>query len=277
MVFEQIFKFRPLKHNLFNLFIMGFIFSELGILSSLLVFRQDAHLMSIAFTAAVCMPYLFSLMEIKNLEVKTSKNFFHSVFNNNEHIFGAYLMLFLGFFISYALFAILLPDFITLNLFKGQLNVVGLAGNAYHALFGQAISNLSFVDIVINNLGILLACFIFSVIFGVGSILFLIWNASAWGAVLGYISKQAALVVNQNPVGYFFQTVLSYFPHLLTEAAAYFFAIMAGVVVSQTVINEHIDTDKFRLTMFEGFTLFAIALILLVLAAWLEVYIFPLI
>ena len=275
MVFEQIFKFRPVKLNALNLFIMGFIFSELGILSSLLVFRQDAHLMSIAFTAAICMPFLFNLMEIKNIEVKSSKTFFHSVFKNNEHVFISYLMLFLGFFISYAMFAIMLPEFITLELFRGQLNVVGLAGQALEWFTGSAVAGLGFIDILINNLGVLLACFIFSIIFGVGSILFLIWNASAWGAVLGYISKQAAIVVGQNPVAYFLKTVITYFPHLITEAAAYFFAIMAGIVMSQTIINENINSDKFRLTMLEGFTLLGISFVLLIIAALLEVYVFP--
>lgn len=287
MVFEQIFKFKSIRPNGFNLFIMGFIFSEMGILSALLVFRNDAHLMSIAFTAAIAVPYLFSLMEMKNIEVKSNKSFFKSVFHNNSHILLSYLMLFLGFLLSYALFAILLPDFIVLEIFRGQLNVIGLAGNAAVSagqLFtnyfiggqGAAIMHLSFGEIILNNLSVLLACFLFSIIFGVGSILFLIWNASAWGAILGFISKQSALIIGKNPVVYFLTQFIKYFPHLIVEAGAYFFAIMAGVVISQTIINEKITSEKFRLTMTEGFFLFGISLVLLVLAAVLEVYCFPL-
>jgi len=268
MVFEQLFKFKSVKPNAFNIFIMGFIFSELGILSSLLVFRNDAQLMSIAFTAAITMPFLFNLLEIKNIEISSEKSFFSRVFKNNEHIFVSYLMLFLGFLLSYAIFAILLPDFATLEIFKGQLNILGLAG--------QALGKLGFGAIMINNLAVLLACFLFSIVFGVGSILFLIWNASAWGAILGYISKQSAMIIGQNPLVYFFSQFLKFFPHLIVEAASYFFAIMAGIVISQTIISERVNGEKFRLTMMEGFLLFGISLVLLVVAGILEVYVFPL-
>jgi uncharacterized membrane protein SpoIIM required for sporulation len=274
MVFEQLFKFKHIQHNSLNLFIMGFIFSELGILSSLLVFRADAHLMSIAFTAAIAVPFLFNILEIKNIEVSGEQSFFKAVFNNNKYIFNSYLMLFLGFLLSYAIFAMLLPDFITLSLFRGQLNVAGLAGGVIAAL-GFAVKQVTFGSILQNNLGVLLVCFLFSIVFGVGSILFLIWNASAWGAILGYISKQSALVIGQNPIVYFFNQLIKYFPHLIVEAAAYFFAIMAGVVVSQTLINEKFNSDTFRLTMLEGLFLFMIGIVLLVVAAFIEVKIFP--
>ncbi len=268
MVFEQIFKFKAVKPNAFNLFIMGFIFSELGILSSLLVFPNDAQLMSIAFTAAISLPFLFNLLEIKNIEISSEESFFSRVFKNNEHIFMSYLMLFLGFLLSYALFAIVLPDFATLELFSGQLNIVGYAG--------QAMGRITFGEIFLNNLGVLFACFWFSVVFGVGSILFLIWNASAWGAILGYISKQTALIVGKNPVVYFVSQFLKFFPHLIVEAASYFFAIIAGIVISQTLINEKVNSEKFRLTMLQGFLLLGISLVLLVIAALVEVYLFPL-
>lgn len=274
MVFEQLFKFKPIKKNTLNLFVMGFIFSELGILSSLLVFRQGAHLMSIAFTAAISMPFLFSLMEMKNIEIK-EKPFCISVFHNSRHIFHAYLLLFLGFFLSYAIFATLLPDFISLELFRRQLLAIFQGNLALIDFSKVAFVAVDFWEILLNNVGVLLVCFFFSVIFGVGSILFLIWNASAWGAGIGLISRQAAIAVGQNPLWFFFKKLVVLFPHLIVEAAAYFFAIIAGVMISQTFINKHVDSKSFQMTMLEGFTLFGIGLVLVIIAALLETFLFP--
>ncbi|RJQ17597.1 hypothetical protein C4573_01305 [Candidatus Woesearchaeota archaeon] len=272
IVFEQLFKVKQIKSNAFNIFILGFIFSELGILSSLLIFRRNfeyAGLLSIAFTSLLALPFLYSLLDFRNIEMSNGKSFFKTIFTNNKTILNAYLLLFLGIFLSYALFSIAMPNFSTYTIFKSQFSSANLAGQATTV-------QLNFGDILGNNFQVLMASFIFSLLFGVGSILFLTWNASVWGTIMGFFAKQSALVISQNPFVAFSIMFVKFLPHLVTEAASYFFAVIAGVVISQTLVNENYKSEKFQYTLLEGLTLFFIAVVLLFIAAWLEVYLFPL-
>ncbi len=268
MVFEQLFKLKPIKPTTFNIFLMGFLFSEIGILASLLAFYTSASLMSIAFTALLLLPFLLDLFQYQKIAIDDQTGFLRRIFTNNRVVIKTYLLLFLGFLLSYALFSILLPDFSTVTLFGSQLGVFGLVG--------KATSGITFVPLLLNNARVFLACFVFSLIFGVGSILFLVWNASVWGAVLGYIAKQASLVLGQNPFLYFLSSFLAFLPHLITEAASYFFAIIAGVIIGQTIIYERTNKRQFVLTLREGLALLAFGLILLPIAAAVEAYLFPL-
>lgn len=150
------------------------------------------------------------------------------------------------------------------SLFSVQLKATGLIGKAYESSM--------FLSILKNNVLVLLACLLLSFIYGAGSILFLAWNASAWGIAIGY-SAQSALT--QNPFIGFFQTLLPILPHMLTEAASYFSAAIVGGVVSKAVIREKLFSKKFYHIVTDALIFLVLGFILVVLAAYLEAYIFP--
>lgn len=267
MVFEQLFKFKPLKASSFNIFIMGFIFSELGILSALFVFPNLAGLMSIAFTAVITIPYLYNLLMQEKTEIRKSTFFLRSIVENNKIIFKSYILLFFGIFLSYVIYAIFLPEFNLFTLFENQLKFLFLSGSA--------VQPGSFTGILFNNFTVLIIFFVFSILFGVGSVLFLTWNASVWGTILGYLIKTASQATH-NIVQSFLVTFFKFLPHLITEASAYLLAIISGLIISQTFITVDIKSERFDYTILEGIVVLGFSLLLLIIAAYMEVYLFPL-
>ena len=153
----------------------------------------------------------------------------------------------------------------TESLFSTQLEATKLIGKATE--FSQ------FKSILINNIVVLLACLILSFVYGAGSILFLAWNASAWGAAMGYIAQNSASF--SNPFVSFFNMFIPIFPHMFTEAASYFSAAIVGGVVSKAVIREKLFSKKFHHIVTDALIFLVLGFILVVFAAYLEVYIFP--
>ena len=114
------------------------------------------------------------------------------LFKDHKDIFEIYLLMFLGIFVAFAFSSFFFSTSAIQSLFKPQLAVANLAGAA--TLF-----NKELISIIFNNLIVLVACFILSLVYGAGSILFLTWNASAWGVVIGYSAKLAVIQTDFNP------------------------------------------------------------------------------
>jgi uncharacterized membrane protein SpoIIM required for sporulation len=173
-------------------------------------------------------------------------------------------MLFLGIFLAYALFSIKFPNLLVQGIFDSQLRIIGIN-------VGQAVGGLNFYSIFTNNLRIMIIFFVLSLIFGAGSILFLAWNASVWGVVFGFMATRYI-----NAIDTFVGTFLKVMPHMFLEAGGYFFAIIAGGIMSQAVLREKFGSNKFDYVMKDGSVFLIVSLLLLVLAAFVEVYVYVL-
>lgn len=283
MALEQIFAPKWLERKPAICFLLGFVYSELGILSALIVFPKNAGLMSIAFTSILLIPALNSLLSLEeNQEREEKRTSLRALFKNHKDIFQIYAYLFLGILLSFAIFSIFLDKLTTVRLFDSQLAIIGITGKGQvSGFFGQAISSRfspsfpEFVSILANNFKVLLVCLVFSLVYGAGSILFLTWNASVWGTIFGYIARTAAEIEGHNPLAYFGMTFLTVLPHTLAEASSYFIAVIAGGVISKAVIREKLGSNRFNHVVVDGLIFFILALIILVIAAYLEVYVFP--
>jgi len=246
-------------------FLIGFIYSIIGIIAAYVIFPKSQGIASIAFLSMLLIPSLNKILSIEEKQDADSKKFtIRRIFQDHADVLQVYFMLFLGIFLAYALFSIKFTDLLVQGVFDSQLRIIGIN-------FGQAIGGIEFYSILMNNLKILLIFLILSLIFGAGSVLFLSWNASVWGVVFGYISS------NQNNVlDHFFSTFLKVMPHMFLEAGAYFFAIVAGGIMSQAVLREKPGSGKFNYVLKDGLVFLTVSVILLIVAAFIEVYVFKL-
>ena len=114
---------------------------------------------------------------------------------------------------------------------------------------------------------VLLFTLIFSLILGAGAIFVLAWNASVIGAAIGIFTnyKLASL-----PLGLF-----RFFLHGLPEIASYFMVTLAGGIVSVAIINHEAGTEKFWEVLQDSLNLIISAIVVLFLAALLEVFVTP--
>jgi len=246
-------------------FLIGIVYSIIGIIAAYIVFPKSQGIASIAFLSLLLVPSLGKILSIEEIQDTQSKKFsIKKIFKDHADVLQVYFMLFLGIFLAYALFSLKFPNLLVQGVFSNQLKIIGVN-------VGQAVGGLDFWSIITNNFKIFVIFLILSLVFGAGSILFLAWNASVWGVVFGYIATHYV-----NAFDTFFSTFLKVMPHMFLEAGAYFFAIVAGGIMSQAVLRESIGSRKFEYVMKDGFAFLTVGMLLLLLGAFVEVYIYVL-
>ena len=108
------------------------------------------------------------------------------------------------------------------------------------------------------------------------SILFITWNATVWGVVFGYVAKYSAASAGGNPFLVFGLCLLPFLPHMITEALAYFTAAISGGVLSKAVLREDLFSEKFHHVMTDALIILGIGLLIVIIAAVIEVDLYPL-
>jgi uncharacterized membrane protein SpoIIM required for sporulation len=263
MVFEQFIKERWIERKPRHAFMLGVFYSIIGLVSARLIFPSSLGLMALAFTSLLLVPSLNTLLRHEeNVEIREKKLSLRLLFRDHKDIFEIYLFLFLGIFLVYSIMPLVLGPEQTLRFFPSHLNVAGISGMSYAAD--------TFISILTNNLVVMLACLLLSLVYGAGSILFITWNASVWGIIFGYMAKQAALQSGQNPLPFFIMTILPVLPHTITEATSYFSAAIVGGVVSKAVIREKLNSKKFNHVLTDALLLLGLAVVLVIVAAIIE-------
>jgi uncharacterized membrane protein SpoIIM required for sporulation len=260
---ENILKPDWLEKNPRYSFLIGFVYSIIAILAAYWVFPRSQGIASIAFLSLLLVPSLAKILAIEEIQDTQSRKFsIKKIFQDHSDVLQVYFMLFLGIFLAYALFSLKFPNLLVQGVFSNQLRIIGVN-------VGQAVGGFDFWSILTNNLKIFIIFLVLSLIFGAGSILFLTWNASVWGVVFGYMATHYV-----NAFDTFISTFLKVMPHMFLEAGAYFFAIVAGGIMSQAVLREKLGSKKFNYVMKDGFVFLTVGTILLILGAFVEVYVY---
>lgn len=274
MVLEHIFPENWLETKGRYAFLLGVVYSVVGILLARFLFRGDPALVGVAFTSLLLLPELYSLFSAEerkqSLETKVT---FKALWRNDIDLVRVYIFLFLGILLVYSIGTILLPSFTTNTLFREQLEVrfgQGFAGNAF---FGGEFSSRLFFSLLSNNFLVLIACFIMALLTGDGAIFLITWNASVWGTIFGVTAKNAALFSGGSAYLTFVLVMLIVFPHMIVEGISYFLAAISGSVISKDVILEEFMSSRF----FEvfGFNLYLLlfGLLCLLFGAFIETFV----
>ena len=179
---------------------------------------------------------------------------------------------------------IILPENTIETTFKTQINTLS-------AINSKAISSSSFIGapqlnkILFNNLKVLTFCILFSFFYGMGAIFILTWNASVIAAAVGTffrnkLSTYAGLIGWASAANYlhiFSWSFFRYMIHGIFEIASYFIGALAAGIISVAIVNHELNSKKFKYVFFDALYLIAIAIIVLIVAALIEVYITPII
>lgn len=272
MVLEHVFPEDWLKEKGRYAFILGVVYSVIGILISSVLFPGDPALVAVAFTALLLLPELYKIFDIQARRQRVEQQtYLRSLWRDDVEVVRIYVFLFLGILLVYALGTIFLPSLQTNNLFREQLEVrfgQGFAGSAT-ATFSPDL----FFSLLSNNFLVLIACFVLALLTGDGAIFLITWNASVWGTIFGLTAKNAALFAGQSPFFFFGLIMLIVFPHMIIEGLSYFLAAISGSVISKDVLLEEFASSRF----FEVFTfnlyLFLFALFFLLLGAFVETFV----
>ena len=266
MVFEQLFRLNLIERKE-HAFFLGFFYSIVGLISAKLIFPANVGVMSMAFASILLIPSLNILLRMEeNVEIREKKLSLKALLKDHRDIFKVYIFMFLGIFLAYSIAALILPDFTIKSMFAAQLNSAGISG--------FALSEKPLYDLVINNLLVFLVCFALSLIYGAGSVLFLAWNASVWGAAFGFFVKQASSATGKNTAIKFISSILPFLPHMATEALSYISAAIVGGIVSKAVLREKLFSKKFHHIITDALILLLIGFALVLVSGFIEVKIY---
>ncbi|MFC1710668.1 stage II sporulation protein M [Nanoarchaeota archaeon] len=267
-----------------KMFFIGILYASLSLLLVKLFFSGDPVLIKyggilvVTFCVMFSIPFMYFIIKKEEVEDEHVEGFFH-VWKVHKDAIYAFMWLFLGFIIAFAFWNIVLQD---PNLYNAQIETycaINSPGNLEkcvneYSFTGKAIEVTGastgfgrFLSIIENNIYVLIFTLIFSVIFGAGAIFILAWNASVIAAAIGIFTKYQ---LSEIPLG-----IVRYMIHGFPEIAAYFVTALAGGIFGVSIIRNGIKNIKSLRVLENVAILLFFAIILLVLAALIEVFLTP--
>jgi len=267
----------------FKMFFIGLIYASLSLILVHYFFSKDAVLSQYSGIFVVLFCVLFSVLFMyflvkQEAEEDEKIEGFLGVWKAHSDALYAFMWLFLGFIVAFAFWFIVLQNF---SLFNAQIKtycMINSPGNIETCVqnydftgkfigTGGMTNSERFLAILQNNVYVMIFTLVFSLLFGAGAIFILAWNASIIGAAIAIFSKYQ---LKDIPIG-----VLRYMIHGFPEIAAYFVTALAGGIFGFEIIKNGIKNNKLIRVLENSVILLFIALVILVIAAVIEVYITP--
>lgn len=270
-----------------ELFFVGLLYSSLAFLIVKLVFSQDvvlsrsSGLLIVMFTSLLSIIFFFyalRLDEKTNIYDRSEK----SAIIDDWKVLKMLLFLFLGFMVGFLVWQMVFPGQMAFNSQMQTYCVMNkplqymdcLDSNGINSILGGVSGGLdsSFLAVISNNIIVSMMILIFSLLFGAGVIFIIAWNASIIASVIAFSAKYSFA----NVPGWFGKFMI----HGIPEIAGYFIVAMAGGITSIAVssyMRGKLSSDGIFRVMNRALWLVVIAIVILVIAALLEVYVSSLI
>lgn len=282
MVLESVIIPASMEKHPKRMFIVGFIYSTVGLFLALFVFGGYASLAGIFLTTMPLIVILYKAIELEEKKDIVIEGRF-SLMKEHRYILSFFIFLFLGMVVSYAFWFFILPANTVSNLFSTQIETLESITGADIEVTGAASQTFeSLKRIILVNFRVLVFCIVFSFLYGSGAIFILTWNASVIGVAVGNIFRkilseysgadQYTLLYN-----YFtaFPMSFSYLIHGIPEISAYFLGALAGGIISVAVIKHSYSSKHFMKVLMDSINLLLLSAVILFIAAFIEVYVTP--
>lgn len=273
MVLEAIISSKKIEHHPAYMFIYAVIVASASLWAAHIIFPSAQSIVFLFLITISLTPVIYKVLQDKEKEDEDlGKHINLNFFESHGRILEIYLFFFLGILFAVSIWYSFLPTPITDNMFSYEINTLRDLRGSYNCQIGD--SSCSLIAIIMNNIKVLTLCFLVAFFFGTGAIFILSWNAAVIGVFIGELTKTS--------ISHHGSTLLSFavnFPnglgsiilHGLPEIAAYCIAGIAGGILSVAIIQgkrpERIIKDSTALII--------MAVIIIILAGILEVYVTP--
>jgi uncharacterized membrane protein SpoIIM required for sporulation len=279
---EMLMKPKRAERRPWEMFFVGLFYGIICMLLVTFVFGQDfilkegSGLLLVIFTVMCCLPFMYYIVKFeegKDVRIDNSG----MLIKEHSRAIHALMWLFLGVVVGFSLLYLAFPDQAGQN-FNFQIKTFCAINsptnydycvNQYGVPIttGKATGSSAVIPIFANNIYVLIFTILFSLVFGAGAIFILVWNASVIAAAIGIFSKES---FSRLPVA-----LARYMIHGIPEIAAYFVGALAGGIVSVAVIRKDLQGEQKWRILQDAILLTIIAIVILVLAALMEVYFTP--
>jgi uncharacterized membrane protein SpoIIM required for sporulation len=283
---EAIINPRSAEKGPWKMLFIGFIYASLSILLVHFLFGKDpalskaAGMMVVTFCIMFSLPFMYYLIKREEIEDEQVEGFFR-VWRVHKEAIYALMWLFLGFVVAFAFWHVLLGNPNLLNFQIETYCRINSPGNVEGCVTQYSTTKVigstgaasmrgtRFLSILENNVYVMVFTLLFSLIFGAGAIFVLAWNASVIAAAVNIFTRYS---ITELPFG-----IARYMIHGFPEIAAYFITALAGGIFGIGAIRNGIRNARFLRVVGNVIILLFIALIILIIAALIEVYVTPLI
>ncbi len=267
-----------------EMFFIGAFYATVSLLLVKWIFSGDPVLskytgiLVVTFVVMFSIPFMYYAIkneEEKDLHIKG----FKLLLKEHAKALTYFMFLFLGFIVAFSFWYIVFAD--GNQSFRAQIETYCIINKP--AYFDECVSEYGIkhiskttafltakdkiVNIFANNIYVLIFTLVFSLLFGAGAIFILAWNASVISAAIGIFSESNLANL---PLG-----VMRYMIHGVPEIGAYFSGALAGGIISIAVIRHDIHSEKFWVILQDSLNLVILAVVLLFIAALVEVFITP--
>ena len=285
MVLESLVRPKLAEQRPFRMIFLGILYASVAMYLSLWIFREHASLVMVFLTVIASIPLMYHIIKYEEKkDLKKVKELF--LLKEHSKALLAFIFLFIGFTFAFSMWYIFLPQGSVGDVFSLQTQTIQEINSRITGLTVNAASVSSryiFGQIVTNNLKVLLFCIFFSFFYGAGAIFILTWNSSVISAALGNFVRshvsQYAGSFGFSQVANYFQVysvgVIRYAIHGLPEMLSYFVGGLAGSIISIAVIRHDFGTPQFKKVLFDSLDLILIAVGLVFVSGFIEVYITP--
>ena len=280
---EAIVNPRKTEDRQWRMFFVGLIYASLSLLLVHWFFSSDPSLskasgmLVVAFCIMFSLPYMYFIIKREEKEDEEVEGAF-KVWKAHKDAIYALMWLFVGFVIAFSFWHIVLQDSNLLNFQIQTYCQINSPEEIERCVSqytfgsestGAATKQMRFLSIVENNIYVMIFTLLFSLIFGAGAIFILVWNASVIAAAIGIFTQYRIVEL---PLG-----VARYMIHGFPEIAAYFITALAGGIFGVGALRHGFKDPKFMRVVENVVILLFIAILTLILAAAIEVYLTPLI
>ena len=271
-----------LEKGPWKMFFIGILYASLSLLLVKWFFSNDAVLYNfsgiivVTFCVMFSLPFMYYLIKIEEKEDEETTGFL-SVWKIHSDAIYAFVWLFFGFIVAFSFWYIILQD---QTLFNAQMQTYCMINSpdsiencvqnyAFDKIgpTGAATKSARLLSIISNNVYVMIFTLIFSLIFGAGAIFILAWNASVISTAIGIFTQYR---ISEIPFG-----IARYMIHGLPEVAAYFITALAGGIFGVGIIRNGFANYKFLHVLENVVILLFMAIILIVGAGVVEVYLTP--
>jgi uncharacterized membrane protein SpoIIM required for sporulation len=251
------------RHPLEIIFV-GFFYATISLFLSFWIFPDYASLLMVFLTAISCIYIIQGILIVEENEEENTKSE-QSMLTEHFKTLWFFLLLFLGFLFAFVFWTIVLPNTTGEIIFNLQAKSI----MDIQSITGSAVSSENFSTILFNNFRVLFLSLLFALFYGAGAIFILAWNASIMGFVIGNLARNT-LGLTALPLAF-----MKYFVHGIPEMLAYLAAALAGGILFTAVLRGDFKKDKLRRIITDTAIVTGISVLLLVIAALLEVYVSP--
>jgi uncharacterized membrane protein SpoIIM required for sporulation len=245
---------------------VSFIFFSAGVLVYLAIPGLNGT--PLIFALLPFLPLMFRMLiwEEKEEEAQVRRHE-SNFFDYHQILLQSYAYIFLGAIVASAFWYSILPADVAQRTFGSEINelsAISYTVNQTAAATANAIRPDFFGLLLGHNMQVLALMLLFSLLYGVGSLYLLLWNASVIGVFV------AQRVAQQGMASGLFGSFLGLLPHGIFELSSYFVASIAGGIFSVAIMRRHLERPELKIVLFDSFVLVLISIALLVIGALVE-------